>query len=250
MKNLLLTLTIFVTSCVSSTNPIPGVNYYDFKEKKLTKRFDAVGLVHNVAVDGKCTGTFVEKDVVLTAAHCVSVDFFTAIMSALTGKAPDIRFYAGDRVFHATQVIAGSEDDYPTDVAFIIIAEKDNMIRPIPLATEADLEAFAGDIDFVGYGYSKVIFAKPDSGRGTTLIDGGKKRVTHLHNEYSLIFGHSTELHVLPGDSGGPVIDSRTGKVFAVASRYFPADGKYIASYYGLAYNFANAYKKHRIDKI
>lgn len=250
MKTTLLILTIILSSCVSSTRPIPGVNYYDFKEKRVTKGFEAVGIVENLARGAKCTGTFIEKDVVLTAAHCLEFDFITMLFTALTGKLPDVRFYAGDRVFHAAQLILGPNDDFDTDVAFIVIAEKDNTIRPIPLATPEDMEDFDGDVVFVGFGFSKILMAKPNSGHGTTLLDGGKKRVTHLYDEHTLLLGHSSKLHVLPGDSGGPVIDTRTGKVFAVASRYFHNKGRYISSYYGLAYGFGEFLKKHRIDTL
>jgi V8-like Glu-specific endopeptidase len=164
-----------------------------------------VGIVHS-AGSAACTGTLIEADKVLTAAHCV-----------LSKNPPyqylqPINFYIGG--FNGQQYTAKSVAAHPSysggnksDVAVIWLNKKVTSTSPYPIAVQGQLPKTGETITMVGYGLI---------GENVGQFGTKRKATNVVADVWSEVFYYDgaggTKSTVCSGDSGGPTFGIRNGK--------------------------------------
>jgi S1-C subfamily serine protease len=155
-------------------------------------RFDVpVEVPAVVSVGGWCTGFVAAPNVIFTAAHCVRDQKEDPFLT--------VTFWRGDkRVFF----VAGYGEE--TDRDFAILFGDTMGVEPMKLRTSGELPAHGDLCTSIGYGGgSKLQQAVPctfdfkEPGTGFLIVNAS----------------------VIPGDSGGPIIDLQTGEVFGIVVR-------------------------------
>ena len=164
--------------------------------------YEAVGAL---VLEGEviCTGTLIEDDIVVTAAHCFGEDTPPSALSFFVGQSIEDR-EAGESLRVANvQVHPGYDSEKViNDIAIMVLREKTDVL-PIPYRRRALSKGFVGrKLLYVGYGAT--------SGLGT---GGGVKRSvvipTHEVNPKTIAFDDFFEKNTCFGDSGGPAIDTQ-----------------------------------------
>jgi hypothetical protein len=192
----------------------------DARYQELGAGFPAVA---RIIPDG--TGVLVTPEFVLTAAHVARV---------VAGQSPRVeiqgREFAVERIFIHPEWNSG-----PHDIALFRLHKPVKGVTPARLYRDAD--ETGQTITFVGYG---------DHGTGLTgpkTMDGIKRGATNVIDEADddwLFFSFDkpsdgTDLEGVsgPGDSGGPALLTRDGKVYTVGVSVF-ADGDGGPGLYGI----------------
>jgi Trypsin len=192
-------------------------------------------------VGGRCTGTLIAPDRVLTAGHCLD-DFTPARDGLLIGKDGNALIPFGSDPFTAAAahggvairgfaVMPGFKESFPfahkspqnaialNDVGLILLAQPVTGITPVKLATPADrsAEKVGGTATIFGYGLTgpDVIRGHPKSlqSGSTKVISASACKKAYPHAILpSEICGEDPYNHRAPfveacdGDSGGPLI--------------------------------------------
>lgn len=140
-----------------------------------TKIPSVVRLVVGDVLTNSCTGFVVEKNIIVTAAHCLERSGNVRALFEDGTNRKFISLAAGNRFISASEDIA-------------VLQGNTGNIVPIKLATEPRIDAHCRSI---GYG--------PDYNQKQTQCYGGKEMWT----EGTLVFSGDIDY----GDSGGPVIN-------------------------------------------
>lgn len=149
-----------------------------------------------------CTGTLIEPDIVLTAAHCLGDDppasFDVVIGPTLEGARTRVRAGAKHPAFERAT--------FSHDIAVLVLARSAS-ITPIPLRREA-WSAASASFDAIGYG---------DAQGSPAGVVRQRRRVVRLDAI------EDRRLKLLPitsmtcrGDSGGPVLAREGDRIFVV----------------------------------
>jgi secreted trypsin-like serine protease len=213
----------------------------------------------------RCTGTLVQPDVVLTAAHCVATDgltivTFSSVIAALPpsgipaasdpadGYTPDDvaalpdGWYAGTAVAHP-QYSGFTDLDNWNDVAVVHLTEPVEGITPAQIAPVNYLDAYAqprlNSTIFTVVGYGTEV-RKPDTGpqKPTPQSYPLIRRVAYspgqkLTDQILQLNGNINDTRgtggTCFGDSGGPVF--LNGYVVAVTSYGYTQNCRYLGGY-------------------
>lgn len=178
------------------------------------EEFVAVGQL--LASDRRCTATLVAPQTLLTARHCYDPSLSYAWMDGRDRMHTVVTGY----------VLEGS--DMTSDIAVLYLASPVFDLKPIPLATKD--HSPITQLVAVGYGATTFIYRHGEF----TWLGAGEKRAEYgLGYEYDPVSGRSAHFHVLPGDSGGPLIDKLTWTVVGVTSAFVYDTDNGTFTYYG-----------------
>lgn len=161
--------------------------------------FQAIGRLRSENMS--CTATLIGPRTVLTARHCIVPGEWRWFEDS-QGRSHSVE---------SENVIPGS--DMIDDIAVIYLVEPLRDITPLPLTTRQH-SPFT-QLVAVGYGANAVLVS-----HGKELwLGSGEKRLTYcLGMDLDATEYTSPCFKVLPGDSGGPVVDVLAGSVVAVTS--------------------------------
>lgn len=232
-----LNINLFSSSLILNGSICDGTQMEgDYYYPDLKKQKNILPAVIKMKLRGVCTATFIRKDVILTAHHCLEVP-----TSVLEKDIPvkKIKFYKGNSELldiHVSKVVLFKEKENKNklyDIALLFLQKEidDNEIKPIEISK---IKPKINDkIMILGYGHTKILhkrMAKPYDTYNKTLEDDGHKRCGEniINNfikletvEYSdidsLKITYKNGATVLPGDSGGPMIQYQDGQAKIVA---------------------------------
>lgn len=187
----------------------------------------SVAAILRTSFDGRidiCTGTFITKNIILTAAHCVSEDpsdLQIKIGNSVISNHKSISLTAFKIIRHQDYEL-GKNDLALIQINHPEFVKKNISIRPVELVTDVEFEQKNNFILF-GYGINQIdSFAADDDLQGSGELrkaNISEKLISKMGNQ--LIIDQSNTVGACHGDSGGPafILDQKnTYKIIGVAS--------------------------------
>ena len=174
-----------------------------------------------------CSGTLIEPQILVTAAHCL-VDYGVAVSPSNIGVYPtgvdtsqSSIVARGYQIFYPSGYYNNRESIEPNDIAFVILDKAMNSLIRLKLANyELVLSLVSQSAILVSYGYGRVdlssrttipqqLIAKPTTQKRYRSFRGYERTyIDFLADENG---------STCPGDSGGPVIAQFKGEAYLVA---------------------------------
>lgn len=165
-----------------------------------TKTNENSAVVRITSDSGACTGTFIRKNVILTAAHCNHMGY--------NGRAPSKDIVHPRYSAEADSDLAGAQFDLR-----ILIFNESLSESTVNISTNPPK---AGEMTrAIGFGVSDF---RPDEGisEGSGVKRAGNIKIDIVEDQY--IAAINSDVNVCFGDSGGPLLNRR-GEIVGVASR-------------------------------
>ncbi|MEW5849803.1 MAG: trypsin-like serine protease [Myxococcota bacterium] len=230
-----------------------------------TSALPAVGFLVNEAAGTVCTGTLINRDVVLTAAHCVAGAQARELTFTTKAAGPYATgdFHRGSSLrvhpeYRETDGSSVKEDGHPSvsiwhdgaDLALLKLGKRFGGLEyPALDTTEAPVGAA---VRIMGYGQDETGTAGVGRKRSgqmdvRTLVDGPQDADSWYHHSLLALETRASDQVTCPGDSGGPSIRVVEGqpRVAGVASFITTAEGngeacgRAVAAYYTSVAAFA-----------
>ncbi len=179
-----------------------------------TAAFPTVVALENTPGNWFCTGTLIDKDWILTAAHCM--DGETAATVKVRFDDNNVNDTTGGKVVAVSEVHANPAfnfQDWDNDIALLKLATSVTDREPTPV--DRDAIAFATSVTEVGYGDSD----NNGGGAGilrklvTPTVDCAMAADPGITNTNLLCFNASDGNSSCYGDSGGPAFATVNGKL-------------------------------------
>lgn len=208
-----------------------------------------------VSTSPYCSGTLIDDDWVLTAAHCMTSGRFTTSASRVAVYVGDTPRTASSSAFYnASAVYRHSSYNTRTlqnDIALIKLSSAVTSVSPIaPLpddsAYELDSSDVGSDLDFVGFGYdesgrygTKLHVELPLGGFGCTVSgcpsgysSSTWQAIAISYEQNGTSSSTSDDEGPCSGDSGGPAFLDRSGTPYVVGITSW---GDYACRTYGVS---------------
>jgi V8-like Glu-specific endopeptidase len=176
---------------------------------------------------GVCSGTLVEPQILVTAAHCL-------VKSGVTVSASDIGVYLpgvdtnqssiaarGFRYFYPQGFYNNSETVEPNDIAFVVLDKAINSTVRLKLANfELTQSLVSQNVQLIAFGYGRIdletrtsipqqLVARPTTQKRYRSFSGFERTyINYLADESGA---------TCPGDSGGPTIAQFNGVAYLVS---------------------------------
>jgi len=149
-----------------------------------------------------CTGVFIKKDIILTAAHCVSQnpsDMLVKLGNSIFSEKKSSSLVVKNIIKHPKYQI------HKNDLALIQIHNDKNILtQPVLLATDSEIQKPNNFIVF-GYGVKTTAILPDDQMQGVGILRKLKILSKFILNEKNkFIVDQSKGYGVCGGDSGGP----------------------------------------------
>jgi secreted trypsin-like serine protease len=184
--------------------------------------------------DGKtfvCSGTVVDKDLILTAAHCLGSDgratLAIVFRTTLTGQGPVGRVYARLRHGDFLKNVASPDGKDWNDLALIRLADPvPSNYQPVKFLSDANLVRNDAEVLLAGYGMIYPTSPTDGSSSGSGTLRKASQTVRDAQFAKSEVTINLKDRGSCHGDSGGPVYLVNNGELlyFGVASRMTEAD--------------------------
>lgn len=183
------------------------------RARYVIRDYPAVGQL--VMDNGSCTAFLVDAQVAMTAAHCIENESSHAVIGEVVRIGGQSIRVAEQLSMYTEEVKKRGMPDNYSDFAFLVLERPVLGIKPLVLATKyprrSDLLAV------IGYGCTQLC----SENEKMKPVDAGVKRIGYIHGITFKVSGYSTdEVFVCPGDSGGPLINLKTGEVVGVVSSF------------------------------
>ncbi len=204
---------------------IPG-----YSAQAIYKGTSALGSPYVVQVttpNAWCSGTLVEPQILVTAAHCL-VDFGVAVSASSIGVYPpgvdtskSSIVSRGYQIFYPQGFYNNTESIEPEDIAFVVLDKAvGSTVRPKLANYDITQQIVAQGIRIVAYGYGKLdqnnrtsipqqMIARPIAQRNLSGFRGYQR--TYIN------FAADENGDTCPGDSGGPAIAQYKGIEYLVS---------------------------------
>jgi hypothetical protein len=204
---------------------IPG-----YSAQAIYKGTSALGSPYVVQVttpNAWCSGTLVEPQILVTAAHCL-VDFGVAVSASSIGVYPpgvdtskSSIVSRGYQIFYPQGFYNNTESIEPQDIAFVVLDKAvGSTVRPKLANYDITQQIVAQGIRIVAYGYGKLdqnnrtsipqqMIARPIAQRNLSGFRGYQR--TYIN------FAADENGDTCPGDSGGPAIAQYKGIEYLVS---------------------------------
>ena len=195
-------------SCAHGALPQPpGEFTLRYPRKVRTEAYPAVGVL--LSKRALCTATLIAQDMIVTAAHCVRND--NELQMFIAGD--------GDSAFLAEKVGVSAESEL-TDIGFALLTHN---LRTKPMLIAEEFPDEGREAVFVGYGGTSVTYSAGKNGQFTKKVNGSgeKHEIRGNFGEFLPFTYSSPTFLVCSGDSGGPVIDAKSGKIVLTASTLY-----------------------------
>lgn len=193
---------------------IGGQDLGQTHQKSIKFSVAAILLINSAENLEICTGVFIQKNIILTAAHCVSENI------------NDIKIKMGDSVFEENRTLdlnpikVVRHPNYETngnDLALIQIENVNNLnISPVKIAMEPEMQ-LENNFLVIGYGVNQV--SETDDGlQGAGLLRQVEFSKYLIHNnQFTYSVNQSFGYGVCYGDSGSPAFIASNGN-YAIAA--------------------------------
>lgn len=202
----------------------------NYSAQAIYKGTSALGSPYIVQVttpNAWCSGTLIEPQILVTAAHCL-VDYGVAVSPSNIGVYPtgvdtsqSSIVARGYQIFYPSGYYNNRESIEPNDIAFVILDKAMNSLIRLKLANyELVLSLVSQSAILVSYGYGRIdlssrttipqqLIAKPTTQKRYRSFRGYERTyIDFLADENG---------STCPGDSGGPVIAQFKGEAYLVA---------------------------------